>query len=90
MGLEHLHKRNVTHGDLNCKNVIVDEYGNVQLSNYGNLNQLFETCAIKNDQDNLSQQMLVSTDELMAMKQNDILGIGFTVYEFMTGEIVNS
>ena len=53
-GLEHLQKRSMTHGNLNCKNVIIDEYGSVALSNYGNLNQLFETCAIRNNKDDLS------------------------------------
>ena len=94
MGLKHLHTHNMTHGSLNCKNIIVDEYGNIKLSNYGELNHLFETYAIKNQEVNISLKMQNenSSDllELKRMKQNDILGIGCTIYEFVTGEIINS
>jgi hypothetical protein len=55
----------MVHGNLNCKNVNLDKYGNVELSNYGNLNQLFETYAIRNDGDTLS---MIGDDLFRTMK----------------------
>jgi hypothetical protein len=80
----------MTHGNLNCKNIIVNEADNLELSNYGNLNQLCMAHAVWNDDGNLSLYFLEKMDSLTTEKGNDILGIGFTVYEIVTGEIVSS
>jgi hypothetical protein len=53
-GLEHLQEKKMTHGNLNCKNIIVNEAGNLELSNYGNFNQLCMAHAVWNDDGNLS------------------------------------
>jgi hypothetical protein len=37
----------MTHGNLNIQNLLLDVYGIIKLSDYGNLNQLLETYAIK-------------------------------------------
>ena len=55
-GIKFLHSRHMTHGNLNSQNLILDVYGNIKLSDYGNMNQILETYAV----------MLVSAvDELL-------------------------
>jgi serine/threonine protein kinase len=46
-GIKTLHSKNMTHGNLNCQNLILDVFGVIKLSDYGNLNQLLETHAHK-------------------------------------------
>jgi len=37
----------MSHGNLNCQNLLIDVYGTIKLSDYGNLNQLLESYAVK-------------------------------------------
>lgn len=46
-GVKFLHSKNLTHGNLNSQNLLIDVYGVIKLTDYGNLNQLLETYAIK-------------------------------------------
>jgi serine/threonine protein kinase len=46
-GIKYLHGRDMTHGNLNSQNIFIDIYGAIKLSDYGNLNQLLETFAVK-------------------------------------------
>jgi serine/threonine protein kinase len=46
-GIKFLHSNNMAHGNLNSQNLLLDVYGVIKLSDYGNLNQLLETYAIK-------------------------------------------
>ena len=99
-GVKFLHSRNMTHGNLNSQNLLLDVYGVIKLSDYGNLNQLLETYAIKiiSDYDERLYSEQIRNEgtnswemlDLQALKQNDILGIGCTVYEMVTGEVINS
>ncbi len=99
-GIKFLHSSDITHGNLNSQNILLDVYGVIKLSDYGNMNQLLETYAIKialASEERLYSEQIRNTGtescdllDLKTMKQNDILGIGCTVYEMVTGEIVNS
>jgi mitogen-activated protein kinase kinase kinase len=99
-GIKFLHSSDMTHGNLNSQNLLLDVYGVIKLSDYGNMNQLLETYAIKivsAELESLYSEQIRNTGtescdllDLLTMKQNDILGIGCTVYEMVTGEVINS
>ncbi len=46
-GIKFLHSRDMTHGNLNSQNILLDVYGVIKLTDYCNMNQLLETYAIK-------------------------------------------
>ena len=64
-GVNFIHSRDLTHGNLNCGNIMIGNHSLLVLSDYGNLNQMLETLAhkITVTEDEFSPNSFYQTDD---------------------------
>lgn len=85
LGLQHAHERGVLHRDITPSNLLLDEHGNVMLSDFG-------MARIRENQDSVGTQTLGGTLCYLAPEifsgtfdeRSDVFGLGVTLYEFAT------
>jgi ankyrin repeat protein/tRNA A-37 threonylcarbamoyl transferase component Bud32 len=88
LGLEFLHERNIVHGDLRCRNILVGSDGLVKLANFG-LSGTARTAASVNSTTMLEDSKRWQSPERLrgdeASFASDVYSLGMCIVEAVTG-----
>ena len=77
----------MTHGSLDCSNIMLDTFGNIKLVEFGNFNHLLNIYARKTT--DKEDHIICELGYLKSQHRNDIFCVGYSIYEMVTGEVVN-
>jgi len=92
-GLQYLHSQNVIHGDLHCKNVLVDDTGHATLTDFGRAKVIgavgYDTPILAGYAPYMAPELFpqsdVNIDQLFSQK-SDVYAFGMLCFEVFTGE----
>jgi NIMA (never in mitosis gene a)-related kinase len=82
LGVEHLHKNKIVHGNLKPENILFDSKGNIKISDYCISNELENTLKYANT--SIGARTYASAEQLMGISfdcTTDIWSIGCIIHE---------
>src|SRR5699024_5066169 len=87
--IAHAHANGLVHRDIKPQNILVDEYGNVKVTDFGiavalSATSLTQTNSILGSVHYLSPEQARGG---MATRKSDIYALGIVLYELLTGEV---
>ena len=92
-----MHSQGAIHGNLTLDNIFVKENGNIVMSDYGSVRQIYQTYGLKNRRSDSKRNYLKVlninynkifkfSDSDEEMKRFDYVCAGLCIYELVTGE----
>lgn len=94
--IKYVHMSKQFHGNINCQNILLDIYGTIKLADYCGPTQIGVMFGVPRQGASsadytqpLNLEDLRSSKDVVRLQQGDILGIGISIYEMVTGEVVN-
>src|SRR5699024_12773804 len=87
--IAHAHANGLVHRDIKPQNILMDEYGNVKITDFGIAVALSATSLTQTDSI-LGSVHYLSPEQArggMATRKSDIYGLGIVVYALLTGQV---
>jgi serine/threonine protein kinase len=93
-GLEYLHSADVIHGDLHCKNILVDDKGHALLADFGRSKVLgesgYSTAFLAGYAPYMAPELFPSGDvevDTLFSKKSDVYAFAMVCFEIFTGQL---
>ena len=88
--IAHAHENQIIHRDIKPQNILMDEEGNVKITDFGIATSLTATSVIHKTNSVFGTVHYLSPEQARggtATKKSDIYALGIVLYELLTGEL---